>query len=98
MSEWRFPGKPVALKPRLLVNTNDAAIKAATDGFGITRVLSYQIKDELSKGRLKILLENYEPAPRPVHIVHREGRLAAIKVRAFVDLLVERLSQDKSLN
>jgi DNA-binding transcriptional LysR family regulator len=110
--DWRFPlteqtsnkkpkeskQKALNLKPRLTVTTNDAAIQAALQGFGITRVLSYQVAEELAAGHLKIVLENYEPDAKPVHIVHREGRNAAIKVRAFVDVLAANLMQHKALN
>jgi len=88
----------IRLKPRLAVTTNEAAIEAALTGFGITRLLSYQVADYLASGELKIVLENFEPPPRPVHIVHREGRLASTKVRAFIDLMAERLRNDKALN
>ncbi len=43
-------------KPRLAVNTTEAAIQAAVAGFGIIRVLSYQVTDELRTGRLQTLL------------------------------------------
>ena len=110
--DWRFPlteessknrtkeskQKALNLKPRLTVTTNDAAIQAALQGFGITRVLSYQVAEELASGHLKIVLENYETDAKPVHIVHREGRNAAVKVRAFVDVLAANLMQHKALN
>ena len=88
----------VRIQPRLMVTTNDAAIKAACAGFGIARLLSYQVSEQLANGELKILLEHFEPTPMPVQIVHREGRLASTKVRAFIDLMSERLRQNKSLN
>lgn len=107
--DWRFPiaeehidkkskYKVLPLKPRLTVTTNDAAIQAAIQGFGITRVLSYQIAKELASGQLKVVLENYETAAKPVHVVHREGRNSAVKIRAFVDLLAANLMQHKALN
>ena len=33
----------------------------------------------------------YELAPLPVHVVHREGKHANQKVRAFLDLAIETL-------
>jgi DNA-binding transcriptional LysR family regulator len=99
---WRFETangvRPLRIKPRLTVTANDAAIEAALKGFGITRLLSYQIAPHLAAGDLKIVLENFEPASLPVHILHREGRFASAKVRAFVDLMAERLRKDKALN
>ena len=58
---------------------------------GIARVLSYQVGAELRDGRLVRVLAGFEPPPIPIHVVHPEGRLAAARVRAFVDFLVERL-------
>ena len=100
--EWRFiqDGNPLAvrIKPRLNVTSNDSAIEAAVRGLGITRVMSYQVALELESGQLKVLLSEFEPAPVPIHILHREGRYAATKVRSFIDLMVERLRANKSLN
>ncbi|MCB1718871.1 MAG: LysR family transcriptional regulator, partial [Candidatus Competibacteraceae bacterium] len=99
---WRFDNtgssRPLRIQPRLTVTTNDAALEAARQGFGITRLLSYQVAPQLASGELQILLEDYEPPPRPIHIMHREGRYASAKVRAFVDLMVARLRADSALH
>ena len=100
--DWRFPDgkniKSIKVKPRLTVTTNDAAISSAIEGLGITRLLSYQIAPQLASGELKILLEDFEPEPRPVHIIHREGPNGSAKVRSLVDLLAKQLSQHPALN
>ncbi|MPY21404.1 LysR family transcriptional regulator [Shewanella sp. YLB-07] len=100
--DWRFPDgksiKSIKVKPRLTVTTNDAAISSAVEGLGITRLLSYQIALQLASGELKILLEGFEPEPRPVHIIHREGPNGSAKVRSLVDLLAKQLSQHPALN
>lgn len=100
-SEWRFgrDRRQVAtIRPRLACNVNEAAISAAIDGWGVTRVLSYQVAQALRDGRLVALLEDYEPEPLPIHVVHVEGRGAAAKVRSFVDFAVERLRADALIN
>lgn len=101
-TEWDFRQSrdriTVRLSPRILVNTNDGAIEAARDGFGLTRLISYQIATELAEGRLKTVLSEYEDAPWPIHVVHREGRYGSAKVRSFVDLAVEILRTDKALS
>ena len=92
--EWKFGlngGDTVRIKPRLTVNSNDAAIEASLSGFGISRLMSYQIDAYFKTGQLIRLLEQFEPAALPVHVVHRESRYASTKVRAFVDLMVARL-------
>jgi DNA-binding transcriptional LysR family regulator len=60
--------------------------------------LSYQVAESVAAGELKILLERFEPAPIPVSIVHRQGRFASAKVRAFIDLMAHRLRAHKALN
>lgn len=94
-AEWRLvrggETQVVRPQPRLTVTTNDAAVTAAVGGFGLTRRLSYQVVDELRDGRLQTVLDDWEAPPWPVHVVHREGRHASRKARAFIDLAVERL-------
>ncbi|MDR5754557.1 MULTISPECIES: LysR family transcriptional regulator [unclassified Caballeronia] len=100
--EWRLfdDGKQtvVRLQPRLTTTTNDAAITAAVAGFGITRLLSYQIAQHLRDGTLEIVLPDFEPPALPIQVVHREGRHATQKVRAFLDLAIDTLRADPSLN
>jgi DNA-binding transcriptional LysR family regulator len=93
--EWVFKnGRTsfnVPLKPRLIVNTADAAIEAAGAGVGVTRVLSYQIEAALKAGTLVKVLEQFEPDPAPVSLVYtRQPRLAQ-KLRAFLDFAAPRL-------
>ncbi len=96
--DWRFDSVTLRIRPRLTVTTNDAAIEAARRGLGITRLLSYQLAPQLASNDLKTVLDNYEPPPLPIHIVHREGRYASARIRAFVDLMAKRLRADKTLN
>lgn len=100
--EWRFvhDGEPLAVRfrPRLATTTNDSAVAAAIRGLGLARLLSYQVADELWDGKLRVVLAGYEPPPQPIHVIHREGRHAMQKVRAFLDLAIDRLRADKSIN
>lgn len=100
--EWRFNARQeeaiAHLRPRVTTTTNDSAIAAAVAGFGIARVLSYQIAAELRSGTLKVLLETFEPPALPINVVHREGRHVSLKVRAFLDLAIETLRADTRLN
>jgi len=101
-SEWRMleNGVPriVKVQPRLTTTSNDSAVAAAVSGFGLTRLLSYQVADQLRDGQLKTVLSEFEPAPLPVHLVHREGRHASHKARAFLDLAIKRLQAHPALN
>ncbi|UPG92116.1 LysR family transcriptional regulator [Luteibacter aegosomaticola] len=99
--DWKFGSAEdptlVRTKPRLTVTGNDAAIAAAVAGLGVTRLLSYQVGEELASGKLKIILADYEEAPWPVHVVHRESKYGSTKVRRFIDLLAEHLRQHPHL-
>jgi DNA-binding transcriptional LysR family regulator len=98
--EWHFGREKktsTVVRPRLLCNSNEAAIAAAEQGWGLTRVLSYQVAPALREGRLQVALADYEEQALPIHVVHAEGRRAGAKVRAFVDLAVERLRGNRML-
>ncbi|QBB69194.1 LysR family transcriptional regulator [Pseudolysobacter antarcticus] len=99
--EWRLVKNGAAhivkLQPRLSTSTNAAAATAAINGFGLTQLLSYQVAEYLRAGKLKVVLEKFEPVALPVHVVHREGRHATKTVRAFLDLIIERLRADPAL-
>lgn len=99
---WTFEhrGKASSLRPHatLLVNTSEAAIDAVLAGAGVTRVLSYMVADHIRAGRLRVVLDDYEAEPIPIHVVYREARRAPARVRAFVDFLVPRLRADPAVN
>jgi DNA-binding transcriptional LysR family regulator len=102
LNEWRFNHngqiQTVSLQPRLSSGTNQAAIAAAVAGAGLTRCMSYQIHRQTQQGQLRTVLHDFESAALPVHIVYREGRKAAARVRSFVDFAVARLRAEPSLN
>lgn len=99
--QWRFckgSKLSVQVRPALFCNSNDAAISAACSGWGLTRVLSYQLGPRLIDGRLQTVLEEFEQEPIPIQLVHREGRNAPAKVRAFVDFAVKALRANRVIN
>ncbi|MBC7939308.1 MAG: LysR family transcriptional regulator [Chitinophagaceae bacterium] len=99
--DWQFvkEGKAFTrhLRARLRTSSNDSAIAAAVAGFGITRLLSYQVAEHVRLGQLQIVLEAFETAALPIHVVHREGRRATQKVRGFIDLAVDTLRAHPAL-
>lgn len=100
--DWKFysNGKPISVRvaPRMTVTTNESAIEAIREGWGMTRLLSYQAAPLLKNGKLKTVLNAFEPPALPIHVVHLDGRRPTAKVRAFVDLAVQRLRADPALN
>lgn len=100
-AEWRFHDGdrvvPVRLQPRLTVTTNEAAAASAAAGQGITRLPLYQVAEAVEQGGLRLVLEDFERPPLPIHVVHREGRNAPARLRALIDLVVESLQADPRL-
>lgn len=86
------------VNPRISMNTNDAVIELALQGHGIGRLLSYQVAPYVAEGRLRTVLNSYEPPEIPIHLVHQEGRTVSAKVRAFVDFAAKRLKSDPYLD
>ena len=70
---------------RLVVDTAEAARDAACAGIGIVSGFSYYAKTALERGALTTLLDGFQPAPLPVHLVYTANRFLPIKVRAFLD-------------
>ncbi len=102
LPEWRFQQQngllTLAFRPRLSCATNQAAIAAACRDAGLIRCMSYQVHELFEQGRLRPVLRDFEPAALPVHIVYREGRKAAARVRSFVDFAVARLREHPALS
>ena len=79
--EFRVP-----LASHYSTNSADAALWHAEHDGGFTFALSYQVVDAVNAGRLRIVLEDFEPAPLPIHFVYPSSRLLSAKVRVFVEL------------
>jgi len=92
---WSFQvGKQtLSVRPsaRLVANSPEIAMQGAVAGEGVTRVLSYQAASDVKAGRLRVILPEFEQEPIPIHVIHREGKRAAARVRAFVDFAVAEL-------
>jgi DNA-binding transcriptional LysR family regulator len=67
-------------------NSADAALWHAEHDGGLTFALSYQVLDAVKAGRLRIVLESFEPPTLPIHFVYPSSRLLSAKVRTFVEL------------
>jgi len=99
--DWKFisDGQPLALRmyPRLVVSGGDTSIDMVASGFGITRVQSYLVMQQIEAGELTVLLGEFACPPQPVHILYREGRQASAKIRTFVDFMAAHLRKEAAL-
>ena len=81
-----------AVRTRLVTTTADSALAAAQAGLGLLQTTSYQAEAALRDGRLVRVLREFEDAPTPVSLVYAGNRLLPLKLRAFVDFAVPRLT------
>ncbi|RDS90584.1 LysR family transcriptional regulator [Pseudomonas fluorescens] len=90
---WAFQGCQLKVRARLSCATVQGTINAAVQGAGLVRCLSYPLHEHLLSGQLCRVLQGYEPAPLPVHVVYGEGRHGPMRVRSFVDHCVAALRE-----
>ena len=99
---WHFQNKKVnetiKVNPRLYCNHNAAAVKAAVLGRGVSRLMSYQVGEEIANGSLKRVLASFEEPPLPISLVHLDGRRTSAKIRSFIDLATQRLRENPYIN
>jgi DNA-binding transcriptional LysR family regulator len=93
-NQWSFGGKRTAeatVRPALKTNQFDVAIEACLAGMGCGQFLCYQVEALLKARKLRRVLEEFEPAALPVHLVFPSARHLSANVRAFIDMAVPRL-------
>jgi DNA-binding transcriptional LysR family regulator len=81
------------IRTRFSTSSAESAIDAALNGLGLVQTASYQAERGVREGGLKILLKDFECAPTPVSLVHAGNRSVPLKLRAFLDFAVPRLSE-----
>jgi DNA-binding transcriptional LysR family regulator len=75
----------VAARGNLEFNHIAPAVEACAAGMGFGFFFSYQVLPLVRAGRLRIVLEDFELAPRPVSVIYPHARLLPARTRAFID-------------
>lgn len=98
-SGWTFyeKGKPFVVPVSGNLDFNQAApgVQACVAGLGFGMFLSYQSATYVKEGRLKIVLEKFEPPPRPLSVVYPHARLLPTRTRVFIDWMKQELRDFK---
>lgn len=82
----------VPVKGNLDFNHVAPTLEACAAGMGFGRFLSYQVAPFVRQNRLSVVLEAFEPTPRPVSIVYPHARLVPARTRVFIDWMREELT------
>jgi len=95
-SRWTFRSSAngrhtIRLRPRISVNSVEAAIAAAEAGMGITRILSYQGSTSIAEGRLVEILRGFDDSQLPVHMLRLANRQVRSLVHEFVRFTAPRM-------
>jgi DNA-binding transcriptional LysR family regulator len=92
---WHFSGADgehdVEVAGNLRSNSIEGLRAAALAGLGICLLPMVNVSDDLRHGQLVRLLPDYRTSEVVVRALYPAGRHVSIKVRTFVDFLVERL-------
>jgi DNA-binding transcriptional LysR family regulator len=75
----------VAIDGPFASNQAAVAVEACAEGLGFGRFLSYQVESLVQQKKLRVVLEEFEPPPIPIHVVFAHARLMTPRIRAFVD-------------
>ncbi|MEX3772915.1 LysR family transcriptional regulator [Pseudomonas sp. MYb118] len=92
--DWPFArnGEALSLKINgsIACSSGEALAQMACLGAGIARIGRFTVEEELQRGELVALLEDWNPGDRePIHVVFVGGAAIPARVRVFVDFLVE---------
>ena len=91
--EWRFSENGIfrsAATGGRFAATNAEALRDATlAGYGIARLATFLISDDLRAGRLIPVLERFDADGPPIRAVYPSSRHLSPKVRSFIDELLE---------
>lgn len=68
-------------------NNGDILVQAAIAGDGIALQPTFITGEAIARGKLRIILPEYEPEPMGLYVVYAHRQLLASKVRAFLDFI-----------
>jgi DNA-binding transcriptional LysR family regulator len=91
--EWRFSdngqSRSVAIGGRFAATNAEALRDATLAGYGIARLATFLISDDLRSGRLLPALEHFDAEGPPIRAVYPSSRHLSPKVRSFIDELLD---------
>ncbi|WP_295754825.1 LysR family transcriptional regulator [Undibacterium sp.] len=94
---WMFQqqGKnmPQGVSGRLVFNQVAPLVEACVAGLGIGHFSIYQVAPYLQSGQLQLVLEDYELAARPLHILYPHSKLLAARSKALIAWIKQEISE-----
>ena len=101
-NRWLFESSegPVAIdvRGRYRADNSEAVREGVLAGLGIAVIPAFAFADEISTGRVKVLLKKFEPKRLPMHAVYPSRRFVPLKVRTMIDHLAHEFALDPKLS
>ena len=92
---WSFyeGGKPfnVPVTGNLEFNHVAPATDACLAGLGFGMFISYQVAHHIEQNHLQVVLESFEPPPRPINVVYPHARLLPARTKVFIEAIKQAL-------
>jgi len=98
VNSWEYdtPEKiSIDLKPKVKVNDVLSMRKMALNGLGIARLPAFLCADDIKSGRLVPVMCDWSYKSTPIQALYPSNRHLSVKVRTFVDYIVEVLRRDQ---
>ncbi len=91
---WQLAnGEQVDWDARLSSNDGYALREAAVAGAGLILQPTALLATDIAAGRLKPLLRDYVPAPRPMHLIYLPDRRPRPRLQCFIDFVMATLAR-----
>ena len=87
--EWEFSAQTVRIAGDIQCNDGDALRVAAIKSCGIVQLPTYMVGLDIQAGRLRALLEDYEPAKLPVYAIYNHRKYLSAKIKTFIDFIYD---------
>jgi DNA-binding transcriptional LysR family regulator len=83
----------ISPSPRVAVNDSAAHFVSLRAGLGLGQLISFMVSASGATDELVPVLEDWQPAPLPMHVLYPANRHLSTKVRVFVDWIAEVFSR-----
>lgn len=101
-NRWHFDGPdgPMAVDVhgRFRADNSEAVREAVIESAGIAVIPVWLFRDEIKSGRVRIVLQAFDPKPLPIHAVYSSRRHQSAKVRAMIEFLAAEFERSPLLS
>jgi DNA-binding transcriptional LysR family regulator len=85
----------VAFAPPFHIDDPEAVRIAALAGGGVAVLPAFLVREDVRRGALKSILDDWRQAPVPIHALYRTHVAPPIRVRTYIDYLMETIAKAK---